>query len=113
MERIDLFETYEPIVQWTTFQLMFIHEVLMGLMSKQGKFIAAFIHADIPENEKVYVKIPRGFEQCSKNGRTKCLNLKKTLYGVRQSPHAFWQYLRKTLEKSIISWVITQSQDPD
>ena len=89
-EGIDLFETYAPVVQWKTFWLMLILEVLLVLNSKQGEFTAEFIHANIPEDEKLYIKIPRGFEKFSKNGRKKCLELKKTLYGLCQSPRALW-----------------------
>ena len=36
LEGIDFFETYAPVVQWTTIRLMFILEILLGLKSKQG-----------------------------------------------------------------------------
>ena len=47
------------VVQRTTVQLMLTLEVLLGLNSKQGDLTAAFIHAEIPEKEKVYVEITR------------------------------------------------------
>ena len=59
LEGIYLFETYAPVVQWENFRLMLIIEVLLGLKSKQGDVTAEFLHADIPENERVYVEIPR------------------------------------------------------
>jgi hypothetical protein len=40
-----------------------------------------------------------GFAQYSKDGTKKCLKLKKTLYGLWQSPRAFWKYITKKLEK--------------
>ena len=98
LEGIDFFETYAPVVQWTTVRLMLILEVLLGLKSKQGDVTAAFLHADIPEGKNVFVDMPRGFEQYTKSGRKKCLKLKKTLYGLRQSPRAFWKYLTEKLE---------------
>jgi len=33
-----------------------------------------------------------------KDGTKKCLKLKKTLYGLWQSPQAFWKYITKILE---------------
>ena len=33
-----------------------------------------------------------------KNGRNKVLKLKKTLYGLRQSPRAFWKYMASKME---------------
>ena len=78
------------MVHWTTVQLMLILEVLMGFKYKQGDVTAAFTHADIPEDEKVYIETPRGFEHFSKNRREKCLKLKNMLYGIRQSPRALY-----------------------
>ncbi len=86
LEGIDFFETYAPVVQWTTIRLMFILEILLGLKSKQGDVTCAFLHADLEPGENVYVDMPLGFAQYSKDGTKKCLNLKKTLYGLRQSP---------------------------
>ena len=34
LKGIDFFETYAPVVQWTTICLMFILEVLLGLKSR-------------------------------------------------------------------------------
>ncbi len=39
----DFFETYAPVVQWTTICLMLILEVLLELKSKQGDVTAAFL----------------------------------------------------------------------
>jgi len=77
---------------------MFILEIPMGLKAKQGDVTCAFLHADLGPGENVYVDMPLGFAQYSKDGRKKCLKLKKTLYGLRQSPRAFWKYITKKLE---------------
>jgi len=93
LEGVDFFETYAPVVQWTTICLMLILEVLLDLKSKQGDITCAFLHANFDKNEKVYVEMPRGFEQYDKRGKPRILKLRKTLYGLRQSPRAFWEYL--------------------
>ena len=93
IEGVDFFETYAPVVQWTTVRLMLILEVLLDLKSKQGDVTAAFLHADLEENEEVFVRMPRGFERPGK-----VLRLKKTLYGLRQSPRAFWKYMVQKME---------------
>ena len=59
IEGVDFFETYAPVVQWTTIWLMLILEVLLGLKSKQGDVTAAFLHADFEEGEEVFVERPR------------------------------------------------------
>ena len=48
--------------------------------------------------ENVYVDMPLGFAQYSKDGTKKCLKLKKTLYGLWQSSRAFWKYITQKLE---------------
>ena len=88
IEGIDFFETYAPVVQWTTVRLMLILEILLKLKSKQGDVTAAFLHAELEEGEEVYVAMPQGFKKPGK-----VLKLRRTLYGLRQSPRAFWKYM--------------------
>ena len=71
---------------------------MLGFKLKKGDATAAFIHVDIGEGENVYINTLKGFDQYSKSGRKKCLNLKKMLYGLCQSPHACFQYSTKKLE---------------
>ena len=61
LEGIDFFETYAPVAQWTTIQLMFILEILLALKSKQGDVACAFFHVDLGPGENVYVDMPLGF----------------------------------------------------
>ncbi len=76
---------------------MLILENLLGLKSKQAGVTAAFLHAILGEDEKVYVEMPLGFKQHGSNGKFKVLCFKKTLYGLRQSPDAFQKYLTEKL----------------
>eukprot|EP00804_Cyclotella_cryptica_P017057 CCRYP_003306-RA/>CCRYP_003306-RA protein AED:0.08 eAED:-0.00 QI:0/-1/0/1/-1/0/1/0/182 len=89
---VDFFETYAPVVQWTAIQLMLILEVLLGLKSKQGNITAAFVQADVEKGDNIYVEMHQGFKE-----QGIVLKLKKTLYGLRQSPRAFWLYLTEKM----------------
>ncbi|KAL7489424.1 hypothetical protein ACHAW6_015024 [Cyclotella cf. meneghiniana] len=93
LEGVDFFKTYAPVVQWTTVRLMLILEVLLDLKSNQGDVTAAFLHGELGVNKKVYVEMPLGFRKSGK-----VLKLKKTSYGLRQSPRSFWKYLTKAME---------------
>ena len=62
LEGVDFFETYVPVMQWTTMWLMLILDVLLDLKSKQGNMTAAFLHADMPEGDKIFVEMPRRFQ---------------------------------------------------
>ena len=68
---------------------MLVLKGLLGSNSKQSGVATEFLHADIPDNEKVYVEITRGFNQFSNNVRKKCLKLKKTPYGLRKITRTF------------------------
>jgi hypothetical protein len=91
IEGVDYFDTFAPVVNWTTVRLMLILSVILGLSTRQVDYTAAFVHA--PMEEDVYIDMPRGF---SKPG--KCLKLKKSLYGLKQSPRNFFQHLKGKLE---------------
>lgn len=106
IEGQDFFETFAPVVNWTTVRLLLILSVVLGLATKQVDYTAAFIHAPIdkdpnwdslsPEEQRrqgVYVAMPRGF---TKPG--KVLKLKKSLYGLKQAPRNFFQHLKGKLE---------------
>jgi len=79
LEGIDFFETYAPVVQWTTISLMFILEVLLGLKSKQGDVTCPFLHSDLGPGTTVYVDMPLGFNSKIENGKRQDLKLNKTL----------------------------------
>ncbi len=72
-------------------------EHLISLKSKQADVTVAFLHATLEEDEKVYVEMPLGFKQHGSNGKFKVLCLKKSLYGLHQSPHGFWKHPTKKL----------------
>eukprot|EP00956_Cyclotella_meneghiniana_P015029 scaffold22790_cov42-Cyclotella_meneghiniana.AAC.1 len=66
LEGVDFFETYAPVVQWTTVRLMLILEILLQLKSKQGDVAAAFVHGKLEDHEKVHIEMPLGFRQKGK-----------------------------------------------
>lgn len=86
----DFFETWSPLVQWSTVQLMLVLSTLWGMHSAQCDITAAFVHSDLKPNEHIYIHQPRGFVR---GGSDYVLKLNKTLYGMRQSPKYFFDYL--------------------
>lgn len=104
---VDFFETYAPVVNWNTVRLLLILSAQLKLANTQIDFVAAFVNADIdlppdydlmsPEEQArqgVFVDMPRGF---GKPGTV--LKLKKSLYGLSQSPRNFGNYTRDLLVK--------------
>ncbi len=78
---------------------MLVLECILGLCSKQGDITCVFLHASLGEDEAVYIEMLQGFKQYNKNGKPKVLKLNQTLYGLCQSPRAFWLYLTENLER--------------
>jgi hypothetical protein len=106
IEGVDYFDTYAPVINWQTVRLLLILSVILGLSTKQVDYTAAFLHAPIDkdpdwdqltEEERarrgVFVEMPRGFHEAGK-----VLKLKKSLYGLKQSPWSFFQHLKSKLE---------------
>jgi hypothetical protein len=91
IEGVGFFETFAPVVNWTTVRLLLILSQVLNLSTKQVDYTAAFIHA--PIQDTVYVQMPRGFAEAGK-----VLKLRKSLYGLKQSPRNFFQHLKQNLE---------------
>ena len=77
---------------------MLILENLLELKSKQGNVTAAFLHAELDKDEKVYIEMPTGFAQYDAKGVKRVLSLRRTIYGLRQSPRAFWKFMTQRME---------------
>ena len=59
---------------------------------------SAFLHANLPEEDNVYVHIPQGFTQYDKKGKSKVLRLNGCLYGLKNSPREFWKFMVDKLD---------------
>jgi hypothetical protein len=95
-EGIDFFETWAPVVQWSTIQIVIVLAAKLGLQSVQCDITAAVIHGRVPPEEEIYVHQPRGFKQ---GEGTEVLCLQRPLYGLCQSPRYFYKYFTERLVK--------------
>jgi hypothetical protein len=81
--------------------------IIFDLATLQVDYISAFVHAHIDkppnwetmmelekERRGVFIQMPRGFGEYEK-----VLKLKKSLYGLKQSPENFFLHLKAKLEK--------------
>ena len=91
IQGVDFHETWAQVVNWNTVRLMLVLSQVQGLATRQVDYTMAFLHA--PIDSKVYVEMPKGFQQ-----QGKVLKLKKSLYGLKQSPKNFFSYLSENLE---------------
>jgi hypothetical protein len=104
---VDFFSTFAPVVSWTTVRLMLILSLILNLATTQVDYTSAFIHAPIDKDPNwdtlsleeqarsgVYLEMTRGFREPGK-----VLKLKRSLYGLKQSPRNFFLHLKGKLEK--------------
>ena len=90
---INYWETWSPVVHWSTIRTIMILAAKERLVSSQCDITAAFVTAPIPKDEVVYVQQPRGFMKDPDS----VLRLNSCLYGMKQSPRYFFGYLTKKL----------------
>ena len=90
---IDFFETYAPVVQWSTVRLLLTLVLSKGWCTRQVDYTNAFVQADL--KEEVYIEPPRGFQR--KDGKDLILKLFKSLYGLRQAPKSFFTKISEGL----------------
>jgi hypothetical protein len=95
-EGIDFFETWAPVVQWSTIQIVMVLAETLGLQLVQCDVTAVFIHGRVPLEEKSYVYQRCDFKQ---GGGTEVFCLWHTLYGLSQLPQYFYKYLTEHLVK--------------
>ena len=76
-------------------------------MSAQADITAAFVHAELKPNEDIYIHQPAGFRR----GENLVLKLKRSVYGLRQAPRYFFQYLTEHLESDEIG-LVQSKRDP-
>ena len=92
VEGRDYFETYAPVVQWLTVRLILVMTIIMGLENKQIDYTAAFVQA--PIDTDVYIEMPRMFSTPGKVWK-----LRKSIYGLKQSPRNYFLHMKQKLEK--------------
>ena len=92
-EGVDYFETYAPVVQWSTVRMLLTMVLANDWTTRQVDYTNAFAQAEI--NEEVYIEPPRGFAPKSKTDQV--LHLLKSLYGLKQAPRTFFEKLKAGL----------------
>ena len=91
--KFEEFESYSPVVQWSTVRLMLILSIVHGLETRQVDYVNAFAQADLDRD--VFIEIPDGYEHT--NDVDCVLKLNKSLYGMTDAPLMFFELLKKNL----------------
>jgi hypothetical protein len=91
---VNYWETYSPVVGWSTIRMFLILMLINGWSSKQVDFVLAYPQADI--ECEMYMEVPQGFNVDGAR-RDYCLKLRKNLYGQKQAGRVWNQYLHDGL----------------
>ena len=88
---LDYNETFAPVGKYTTARTLLAIATARDYEIHQMDISNAFLHGDL--EEEVYLSQPQGFE----DGTDRVLKLKKSLYGLKQSPRCWNKALHKVL----------------
>ena len=103
---VDYWQTYAPVVNWSTVRLSLVLSTILNFRSRQVDFAQAFPQA--PLTEPVYMKIPQGWhvidgkleqhENPEFRDNEHCIKLLRNLYGCKQGARNWWKHLSKGLK---------------
>ena len=89
----DFKVTFSPVARLTTIRLLYSISVLLNLRVTQLDVETAFVNAELPEGEQVYLKSP----PLMNLQKGKCYRLKRSLFGLKQSPSPWNNTINKFL----------------
>jgi hypothetical protein len=92
---VNFTETFAPVAKVKSIKLLLSLAAQHNLEIHQLDYDTAFLNAQL--DEEVYIHIPQGFDQSSKD--TLCFQLLKSLYGLRQASRQWHKTLHSTLIK--------------
>ena len=87
MEGIDYHEIFSPVVKLVYICIVLALVALLDLELEKLDVKTTFLHGDL--DEEIYMEQPESFVQHHK-GRLVC-KLKKSLYGLKQSPRKWYK----------------------
>ena len=87
VQGIDFNEVFSPVVRHTSIRVLLAITAHLDLKLEQMDVTTVFLHGDL--EEKIQMDQPRGFE--AKGEVEKVCLLRKSLYGLKQSPRQWYQ----------------------
>ena len=90
---MDYIETFAPVAKLNTIRVLLSLAANLDWPLHQMDVKNAFLNGEL--DEEVYMDLPPGFER-GNNGKKVC-KLKKSLYGLKQSPRAWFDHFAKSV----------------
>lgn len=92
MTDLNPFDTYSPVVAWSTIRLLLVLSILLNLKTVQVDYTNAFVQAKAEPG--TYIEMPRAYQE-----KGFIYELKRNLYGQRDAPIKFFEHLKTGLEQ--------------
>jgi hypothetical protein len=99
-EGIDYTETYSPVVSFPAIRCLFSLIATMGLKAVHMDVTTAFLYGQL--DEEIYMAQPEGFEDTK--SPTHVCRLKKSLYGLKQSPRQWNKEINDCFVQYGLEW---------
>ena len=92
---IHYWETFAPVVNWLSVRLVLVLAVLHNLPVRSIDFVLAFPQSDL--DVPIFMELPAGFAMKIGNKGEYVIELKKSLYGLKQAGLNWYEKLKKGL----------------
>ena len=92
---VHYWETYSPVVQWTSIRMFLILSILQNWHTRQLDFVLVYPQANTKTEQ--YIDMPAGFYVGGKSNLSHALLLIKSIYGGKASGRIWKNYLKKGL----------------
>ena len=86
-------DTYSPVVSWSTVRLVLILALVLGWEMKSIDFVLAYPQAEVKAN--IYMRLPKG-TKVGRGGHY-MLKLKRNLYGLKDAGLTWHEHIKKGL----------------
>lgn len=93
---VNYWETFSPVVNWMSVRLVLTMSLMFDLETRSIDFVLAFPQADL--DVPVFMELPMGMEIPGAKKGEYILELKKSLYGLKQAGLNWYEKLKKGLE---------------
>ena len=95
---VDFDEIYAPVVRYDSLRLLLALATKNGWIPTQIDIKAAFLYGKL--KEEIYMELPPGYgnQKGNQKGDEVCLKLRKSIYGLKQSPREWYACLTNFLQ---------------
>jgi Reverse transcriptase (RNA-dependent DNA polymerase) len=94
---VHYWETYSPVVRWTTIRLCLVQALLKGWSTRQLDFVQAYPQAKV-STDNVYIDVPQGVN-FKGNPKDFCLHVLQNIYGGKDAGRTWSIHLDAGLQE--------------